>query len=396
MTDWRKGGRTGSINALVDREIKEHFKTNIVARRARYSLHTRFLRWFFAVRTFGSFLAIYITIDAVALLIEALAAPYVSCTRPDWPGVWKVLSARELLEWMTACVAPPWLSVAPIDYISSVLFAVQGAFIGAQVGALGILSLALALVTLIAQGKNSETDVKVYYYEAMAFEIVASSLALLSVLCVQLLWPGQSLLQGIGLSKGFALFKVVLLAVHLVWLLVNIAALAHFISVTFGFVQQSRRQKLRELYTANVVMPRDMRERLRRYLYNNASTSLLGHDVSDRKPSVTFGFDYGKPSVTEISTHFERATALTDVHMIWVRWVVARWVGRCTRNARRNQEFEGWPAYQAPTLWFIPILDDPRQGSVGWCVRRGGVPLTPVEKLVLRLAFVFRRAASDA
>lgn len=395
MTDWSNGGWTGSINKVVRQEIKEHFKTNPVARKARYRWHTRLLRRFFAARTFGAFIATYIAINALVFIAEVLSAPHITCTRPAWPGIWKITSLRDLIEWATACVPSPWLSPVPTEHINSVLLNVQSYFIGAQVGTLGILSLALALVTLIAQGQKSETDVKVYYHEAMAFEIVASSLALICVLCVQLLWPAQFLLQKISLSADIELFKLILLAVHLAWLLTNIAALAHFISVTFGFVQQSKRQRLRELYTANVIMPRNMRERLRHFLYTNASASLVGHDISDDKPSVTFGFDYGKPYVIEISSNFNHAAALIDVRMIWVRWVVRRWIKRCIKDASRNPGFDKWPAYQAPSLWFVPILDAPRQGLFGWCLRRDGVPLKPLEKLVLRMAFRFRRSADD-
>ncbi|MBB4440783.1 hypothetical protein M2310_004099 [Rhizobium leguminosarum] len=395
MTDWRSGGWTGSIDKIAHGEIKEHFKTNLVARKARYNLYTRLLRYFFAIRTFGAFLAIYAAIDGLVLILEAVSAPHITCTRPVWPGIWRMSSLKSVVDWATACVPPPWLSIAPADYVRSLLLNVQSYFIGAQVGALGILTLALALVTLIAQGQNSETDVKVYYHEAMAFEIVASSLALISVLCVQLLWPAQFLLHKMGWGSDISLFKLVLLAVHLIWLLINIAALAHFISVTFGFVQQSRRQRLRELFTANVVMPRDMRGRLRHFLYDNASISLIGHDGSASKPSVTFGTDYGKPYVTEINSNFHHTVALEDVRMIWVRWVVNRWISRCIKDARQNPEFDEWSPYQAPSLWFIPTLDDPRRGSFGWCVRRGGVPLTPMEKVVLGMAFRFRRVKDD-
>lgn len=395
MTDWRRGGWTGSINRIVHCEIREHFSTNLVARKARYSLHTRLLRCFFGTRTFGAFLAIYIGVNALVLASEALSAPHITCTRPAWPGIWKISSLKDVVEWATACVPPPWLSIAPADYVKTLLLNVQSYFIGAQVGALGILSLALALVTLIAQGQNSETDVRVYYHEAMAFEIVASSLALICVLCVQLLWPAQFLLHKMGLGADIALFKLALLAVHLAWLLTNIAALAHFISVTFGFVQQSRRQRLRELYTANVVMPRDMRGRLRHFLYANASASLVGHDISDSKPSVTFGFDYGKPYEIEICSDFKHMTALTDVRMIWVRWVVTRWIKRCLKEANRKPELNRWSAYQAPSLCFVSALDAPKQGLVGWCVRRDGVPLTSMERFILRMAFRFRRSSND-
>lgn len=395
MSDLSYGGWTGSLNKFVRREIKDHFKTNSAACGARYSLYRRSLGRFLAIRTFGRFLAVYLIINALVVLCEVLSASHITCTRADWPGFFLIRSFESMFTWIMSCTPSPWLAIAPTEYVRTLLLNVGSYFITAQVGALGVLSLALALVTLIAQGQNSETDVKVYYHEAHAFEIVSSNLALLSVLCIQLLWPAQFLIHKLGWGSNIPIFKLILLTVHLLWLLINLASLAHFISVTFGFVQQSRRERLRELFTANVIMPMVMQERLRRALYSNASHSLLGHDADDTQPSLSFGYDYGKPYSVEISSKSSHAMTLIDVRMLWVRWVARRWIKRCIHQANRASDFHGWAAHQAPLLWFTPILGTSQKGKYEWCLRRGGVPLTKVEKFILSAAFKFKRVKGD-
>lgn len=201
------------------------------------------------------------------------------------------------------------------------LLNVSSYLLGAQVGVLGVLSLALALVTLIAQRESSSTDVKVYYHESLAFEIVASCVALMAVLCAQLLWPAQFLLHRLGFGTELLVFKFGLLGIHIGWLLLNLVGLAHFIATTFGFVQQSAREALRERYTVNIVQGREMTSRLRHQLYGLAAIELVGYDADERGlPSAMFGSDLGDPHTIEIHTTLKRPAALHDVRMIWVGW----------------------------------------------------------------------------
>jgi hypothetical protein len=71
---------------------------------------------------------------------------------------------------------PPWTASgpAPAPDVKSIMLNVAGYLITAQVGVLGVITLALALVTLIAQRESASTDVKLYYHESLSFEIVAS------------------------------------------------------------------------------------------------------------------------------------------------------------------------------------------------------------------------------
>lgn len=369
MLDWSRGSWTGSINKWVEREVRESLHENPVARRSRYNTFHRILGRFLSIGTFGRFVASYMAIN-VAMLLSEVAMPL---TVPDW--------------------LPNW--TPPSTELKTLLLNLSSYLIGAQVGALGVISLALALVTLIAQRENSSTDIKVYYHESFAFEIVASCIALLSVLCAQLIWPTHFLLHRFGLGTDLQAFKFCLLGVHLLWLLFNLAGLAHFIAITFNFVHQSEREEMRERYTANVVQPRDMTERLRQQLYLSAS-EIIGDGNDDSHPSVSFGSNYGDPQIVEIESHFRRPVALQDVRVIYVGWALRRWAKRCAEAERKQPPASRAFPRQSPLIWFTPQMDALLRGNVGWCHRRGGVQLTRLEKLILRSAFRFRRISDEA
>ncbi|MDU8928185.1 hypothetical protein RXV86_12380 [Alisedimentitalea sp. MJ-SS2] len=267
-----------------------------------------------------------------------------------------------------------------------------------QVGILGVVSLALALITLIAQRENSATDIQVYYHESMAFEIFASSLALLAILVLQLTWPLQSLVHYLGFGSESSVFEATLLGAHFAWLLVNLGAISRFVSTTFSFVQQSARELHRERYTANIIQPLEMRRYLRNQLY-----ALTGHDLTtasgsnNDQPSAVFGSDYGNLHAVEIESTFRTPVLLHDVRIIWVRWVLRRWVNRCNKKIEEDSSQDSNDALsQGPLISFSPNIDVTIEGRVAWCRRRGGVPLTRLEKFVLRRAFRFKRVRSNA
>lgn len=375
MIDWHRGGWTGSLNRWVRREVREQLHDNPVARRVRYGLAHRALRSFFGSGTFGRFIAVYMAVNVTAASTEVLSAWLI----PEWLPGW------------SASGSPPATD------IKALMLNVSSYLLGAQIGLLGVISLSLALVTLIAQREGSSTDVQVYYHESFSFELVASSVALAAVLCAQLLWPLQFLLHRLGLGTDLQIFKLSLVGLHLAWLLVNLAAVAYFIATTFRFVQQSARETLRERYTANVVLPRDLTQRLREQLYGLAAKEFIGDDEEDSGlPTATFGFDYGEPRTVEIETAFTRPKALHDVRMTWVRWVLRSWSARCAQAAAEQPPAKSRGlGHQGPLIWFTPHIDEALKGNIGWCRRRRGVPLTAFEKLVLRHAFRFRSTGDE-
>lgn len=361
------------MNRWVRREVREQLHENPVARRVRYSFAHRTFRRFFGAGTFIRFAGLYVIVNVIFVLAEAISAWLV----PHWLPTW-------------TASGPP-----PATDIKVLMLNVSSYLLGAQIGLLGVVSLSLALVTLIAQREGSATDVQVYYHESFSFELVASCVSLAAVLCAQLLWPMQFFLHRIGFGTDLQFFKLVLISLHTAWLLVNLSAVAYFIATTFRFVQQSEREDIRERYTANIILPLDLTQRLREQIYGVASKELLGRadgeDEDHDDPSVTFGFDYGHPRNIEVETIFKRPAALYDVRMTWVRWALARWSARCIAAASTQPNLRSRGAgHREPRIWFTLQIDQPITGRVGWCQRRGGVPLTAIERFVLRHAFRFR------
>ena len=375
MIDWLRGVLGGSLLRLARQEVCEHLRKNPAARRVRYRLGRRVMRGFFSIGRFGSFVWWYIIIDSLVLGMEA----FIAGVAPSYLRTW---------------TAFPTL---PTTDIESLLLSVSGYFLAAQAGALGVITLALALVTLIAQRESSATDIEVYYHESMAFQVVASSLALLAVLATQLLWPLQGLLHRFDRGSDNLIFEFFLLGIHLLWLLMNLVGIAYFIETTFRFVQQSKRELLRERYTANIVYQRELEQRLCETRYKWARMVGVGEDGPCDPPRAFFGSDTKQPAAVEISKEFPRATSLQDVRMIWVRWVFRRWSKRCREMDEKRSHAEeglGLPP-PGPIIYFTPRIFQPVQGKVDWCRRQGGVPLTAFEKSVLRRSFVFGKARNE-
>lgn len=374
MIDWRHGGWTGSIDRWVAREVRDQLRGSPAVRRARYGWTHRALRRLLVPGSIARFLAAYLVVDLLLVAAEALVA----ATVPGW--------------------LPSWSTQSAVPDIKPTILYVSSYFIGAQVGILGAVSIALALVTLIAQRENAATDVQIYYRESLAFEIVASCIALLMVLCAQLLWPLQFALHLTGLGTASLFFKLVLLGLHTGWLLLNLAAVGQFIATTFRFVQQPAREALRERYTANLIQPRDMTARLRVTLFSQGSRLLedVATDMAEQdRPLVAFDFDFGPPMENEIETDFRHPAALRDVRMAWVRWVARRWSRRCIAATPTRTETARSLSDRGPVLSFNLRLDRRVTGRVAWCRRRGGVPLDWLEKEVLARAFIFRRTGDE-
>ena len=373
MTDWNQGGWTGSLNAWVQREIQDHFRTNAAAKRSRYSPITRLIHVIFDNGTFGRFIAAYASISLLIGVAEITLASHLSNTFFGWTGT---------------------------NEVKLLLTNVASYLISAQVGVLGVVSIAIGLVTIIAQREHASTDVQVYYHESLAFGIVASSIALIVVLCAQLLWPVHFSIHWLGFGTGLQLFKLILTAFHIAWLILNLSATAQFVATTLAFVQQKAREGLRERYTTNVVLPVEMRKRLREQLYLGAGPELVKEFwPTARKgwnePTVYLGTDFSGVGEIEIPLRPGGRLVLSDVRMAWVRWAVGRWLNRCqtVKPDQKNKSAGG--LRDEPFLVFPPRLDDAAEFQSGLCRRSGGVPLDRLERFALRWAFIFRKIGDD-
>ena len=88
------------------------------------------------------------------------------------------------------CLIPSWTSTALHGFLKDI----ASYYLAGQVAILGIVSMAVGVVTLITQrteGVSARTEIRLYYVESFAYEVVTSGIALTLVLAVQLFWPIQ-------------------------------------------------------------------------------------------------------------------------------------------------------------------------------------------------------------
>jgi hypothetical protein len=196
MTERVGRGLFGSLRGRVQAEVRELGRQNKTLRRARSGLARRTFLALITGVSLSRILLLYLVLSALGLAFEWLITA-------KWP-----------------CLLPGWDSTNLSPFVKEV----TGLLITAQVGILAIVSVAVGVVTLLSQRddrSSSTTDVRLYYSQSLAYEVVTSGVALLLVLFVQLFWPGQLLLHWFQAVGSNLSFELALTIVHVLWMAVN-------------------------------------------------------------------------------------------------------------------------------------------------------------------------------
>ena len=249
--------------------------------------------------------------------------------------------------------------------------------LGVQTGLLGVLSIAVALVTLIAQRDHAEADVRVYYHESFAVPLAGSSLALLAALLIQLFWPAELFSPNTTNPTSNLSAEVVLTGMHLAWLVVNILLYSRFILISLSFGQEQQRVRFRTRYTANVSAPYDIFRAILRSQYFNAPAALPRFPTA----GVSMGPHYMEPPSEGVVLTLRARSRLHDVWLGPLGYAIERWHGRARL------------AEASPALSFMVDFDSAFEGRVVLCrTHQGGEP-TFLERQLFRACFRFKRSS---
>ena len=371
MTEPLGRGLCGSLNTRVDRDIRELARENPTLQRARYSCGRRVLRATVVRRSLAQFLVLYAAVLVLALLAEWVAGRYLSCWLPKYSDSFEAGFVKDL----------------------------GGYLIAGQIGILAIVSVAVAVVTLLSErngGASVNTDVRLYYVESYSYELAISGVALLLVLTVQLFWPLHHLLVAIGWGTADDWCRLLLSVVHTLWFCVNLLLFLQFITTTLRFVEPNTREALRERYSANEVIPRDAKRRLLRVYYWKAPEHMFGTVPLKEGPGIVFGYgsSLDDGASAEITTKFRAPSRLIDVRLRPLQWALARWRKRVRQRPRARGQVDQsfWP----DNLTVPPNFDGVLDGQCDLVLRRGEVPLSGVEKWIIRRCFRFAPASDRA
>lgn len=357
-------GLWGSLSADVELIIRNLQRDNVTLRRSRYPFSRRLLGITIVGRTVSQYLCIYLGLLIAALSAQWALGKYLSCDFfPD----------SDLLD-------PGF-----IKDVTSYLLA-------GQIGVLAIVSVAIAVVTLLSDSSDGaavNTNVRLYYVESYAYELTIGGVALLLVLSFQFFWPLQRIaaIRQLGGPDGWV--RLILTLLHTGWFCVNLHLFLQFLVTTLRFVEPSTREKLRERYTANEILPRDAKIRLKRAMYNELSKQLFGVDVMSTGPQVMFGHPglTSEQIAVELKETFRTPTRLVDVRTRPLRWAISRWRKRAARKLTTLEPSRQprWTHYLALPSNFDGVYD----GVCDIILRRGDVALTALEKWVIRRSLKF-------
>lgn len=347
----------GSLAHEARAEVRIHLTRNPTYQRHRYPLHIRILRAGIHGRLVPGVLVAYLLIAATITALEDF-------------------NDAVCLQQSCAILLPPGLESNPNT--DEILRDIAGFMIGAQTGLLGILSIAVALVTLIGQREHAGPDVRVYYYQSFAIPLATFSLALLAILCAQLFWPLEILSPywGLGVSNSTSNFYIT--ALHLLWLIGNILIYAHFTIVSLSFGQDHQRGRYRAQYTANVVVPSAISRAIIRAKWAASGPRLTLGVVNSS--DLHIGPAYRRPSTPSAMINHRLPVKLTDVWMVPLKLAFRLW-------ARRH----GGNTDHVSTLYINVGFDQEYLGLHPCCLTADDRQLSNFEAFLVRLSFRFSR-----
>jgi hypothetical protein len=372
MTENIGRGFFGSLRAHVRFEVNDLARRNKTLRQVRSGLLRRSLIAVVRGIRLYELIALYVSVDVI-------------CAAAEW---WVTTKLPRLL--------PDWGTFDLHQFLKDA----DSYLIAGQVGILGIVAVAVGIVTLLSQRddrSSATSDVRLYYSESLAYEVVTSGVALLVVLFVQLFWPLQfalRLIQGRGQDPTFELILTVL---HALWMVANVLLFYQFMRTTLSFVEPDARIRMRDRYTADTALPRDIAKRLLQAFYMSAPQAIFGKETLSEGPSIQFGFGryFVAQGATEIETRFAKPSRLADVRMRLLSVALGSWRRR-VRNANKAAK----PSPMGARKWdgevIIPIsFDSYLDGPTAWVLREGEVALSWWERQLVKRSFRFARAAKE-
>jgi hypothetical protein len=348
----------GGLREEVAREVRQHLHTNSAIRSVPQPFGYRMLKKFCGQGGLLFFLLRYLVLYAVFLI-----------------GCWLIIT-----------LLPGWVPNSDMGAIERSQ-AVTSYFLAAQAVMIGLLfPVAVGVITLITQREDASStvsDLQVYYSESFAFGVGASGIALSIALAIHVFWPARYLLEYLGSNQAGEYFEVVLLIVHLLWLLLNFVALWHFLFVSLSFMRPAQRGLMRRRYAALVAVPADIETNLLafRYLVTLSTEIAILTGRNDDAPASFVG-TLSDRGLLEVSAPSEIGKVLRSVWKKPIMWAVTRWLSRC--------KSVGEDSSPLPKIEFHPQIDVPLAKGGAICVRNGGVPMTRMERLVIRHSFRFK------
>lgn len=243
----------------------------------------------------------------------------------------------------------------------------------------------LSFVALMLQRKaHSTVSLRVYILDSAVVPAGASSVGLLLVMGAQYFATPYST------PCFLAQFMAPLLVMNSAWLLLNLLLTGFFLSRTVRFIQEEEQRHAVTRMAVDVALRAELVAAVKQHIFVNAPQSDWGFPdlrFDGPEPQVsTLSIREGRPAVKR---DIKGSYVLHDVHLRLLHLVVALWKRRAAKfNADRNGK--------TPMLTFPPMLGGEPSRNVVLCSIEDGPALRWYERILVRLAFVYKPVRTGA
>jgi hypothetical protein len=277
--------------------------------------------------------------------------------------------------------APAWRLAAPalnhdfdIAAYTGVPWSVQATLVAL------VYPIVLSFIALMLQRKaHSTVALRVYVLDSAVVPAGASSVGLLVAMGAQYFAAPYS-------TPAFLAEHIApLLAMNGAWLLINVLLTGFFLSRTIHFIQEEEQRHAFTRVAVDVALRTELISAVKQHIFVNAPQSdwhfseISANDSAEPQVHM-FALGAGRPAVKR---DLKGSLVLHDVHLHLLKLVATTWSRRAVKALQAGKG-------KTPTLIFPPRVGGVRSGEVVLCSIEDGPPLSRVERLLVRMAFVYR------
>ncbi|MET2530185.1 hypothetical protein [Ralstonia pseudosolanacearum] len=239
----------------------------------------------------------------------------------------------------------------------------------------------VSFIALMLQRRaHSTIALRVYVLDSAVVPAGASSIGLLLAMSCQYFatpYASQELLT-MHMAEG--------LIFNCTWLALNVLLAGFFLSRTVRFIQDDEARQAFTRLAVHTVLRTELPGALTQQFVVNAPEERWGYSPEAKReehaPQVHM-YSMWSDGNTEVNLHLRDKRVLSDVHLHLLKVVAWSWTRRArSQTPDRNR--------RGPAIFFPPKVGISTGSEVKLCVVRHGPPLTWIERILIRCAFVYR------
>lgn len=257
---------------------------------------------------------------------------------------------------------------------------ISGFLIASQIGLLGVIAIAVALVTLLGDRNETRMHTRAYFSQTMVRSIAESTGALLVVLTIQVFWPLDVLRKELFAGPEVVTGPVSLSAIQAVWGAVNLGATTYFVVLSLAYANPDERQRHVMRFQTNVSHPRELARRIAGIRFRELLSAYI--TMFPAKRIGVYAASYF-PGAAVVRAPKGAEWELVDVWQRPLKFALKRWL--------ESAHVSHTGSYPSPFISFPTMPGQRLLSGQAICIIDGITPPKAWQRFVIRCSHRLRR-----